>query len=145
MTLVDGEVAGAREFDFAALRALPEQVADVAQLIPGRRGGAVRLRALLDAAGARREAAWATLRSSDGFAIAVPLAAVQGALVTYRLGEAPLPVEQGGPVRFLVPGADQCGTPDVDACANVKKLARVTLTVERDESAKHDHPASRTL
>ncbi len=141
MTLVvDGEVAAESAFAYADLAQLPEQVADVGALVPGRRGAAVRLRALLAEVAPRAGAAWATLASGDGrFSISVPLAAVGDALVTYRLGEAPLPAEQGGPIRFLIPGVEKCGLPGVDACANVKGLARITLTVEKDPAATHHH------
>ncbi len=50
-------------------------------------------------------------------------------MVAYRLGDAPLPRELGGPLRFLVPDTGPCAADEVDACANVKFLARLELTV----------------
>jgi DMSO/TMAO reductase YedYZ molybdopterin-dependent catalytic subunit len=123
---LEGAVDAPRAFSFADLAALPEQVADVAQLVPGRAGGAVRLSALLDAVGARGP--FLLLTSSDGFSISLPVAAVRDALIVYRLADGELPAKQGGPVRFLVPRALECDTGPVDACANVKSLASIRVT-----------------
>jgi hypothetical protein len=57
----------------------------------------------------------------------VPLAAVRDALLVYRLGDGPLPSSKGGPVRLLIPEAAACHTDEVDTCANVKFVARLTL------------------
>jgi hypothetical protein len=140
---VDGEVSAPRDFDFDALAALPGQVPDVAPLVPGREGGAVQLGALLAAAGRLPSAAHATLASGDGFTISVPLAAVAQALVAYRLGDGPLPDKKGGPARFYVPGVDKCephgaAPAPVDACANVKGLARITLTANPGPPHVHE-------
>ena len=125
---LDGEVDTPREIGFAEMAGLAGQVDDVGAVVPGRRGGAVRLATLLAAVGARPSATHATLTSADGrFAASVPLAAVADALVVYRLGDAPLPAAAGGPFRFLVPAASDCATGEVDACANVKDLARIRL------------------
>jgi DMSO/TMAO reductase YedYZ molybdopterin-dependent catalytic subunit len=138
--LVDGEVAAPREFDFAALAALPEQVDDVAALVPGREGGAVRLRSLLAAVRPTDGARWATLHAGDGrFSISVPLEPLAEAVLVYRSGDGPLPPARGGPVRFLIPGVERCGLEGVDACANVKGVARIRLTREKDPAATHHH------
>jgi hypothetical protein len=55
------------------------------------------------------------------------------------LGESALPEKKGGPVRFLIPNAEKCGVEGVDACANVKGLGRITLTVGKDPGANHRH------
>jgi hypothetical protein len=47
---------------------------------------------------------------------------VETALLAYRLGDAPLPPQQGGPLRFLIPDATACGLEGIDACANVKDV-----------------------
>ena len=125
---VDGAVREPREFGFDDLSALPGQVSDVAALIAGREGGAVRLQALLDAVGVQSAATHVTLTSTDGkFSASVPLAAVHDAVVAYRLGDAPLPREKGGPLRFFIPNVEQCAIGGVDACANVKFLGRIHL------------------
>ncbi len=126
---VDGAVERPREFGFDDLAALPGQVPDVGALIPGRDGHGVRLQSLLDAVGVRPEVTHITLTSTDGrFSASVPLAAVREAVVAYRLGNAPLPHDKGGPMRFFIPNVEQCAVGGVDACANVKFLGRIHLT-----------------
>jgi len=142
---VEGEVAKPTTFDFAALAALPQQVADVGSMVPGKQGGAVRLRALLEAAGAKPSAQFATLEGDGGkFAVSVPLAAVaDNAVVAYRLGDAALPDKQGGPARFYILDVKSCGDASgVDACANVKRLSRIKLTREREPDVGHWHEGS---
>ena len=127
---VEGEVQVPREFAFAELAALPEQILDVGRLIPGRQGGAIWLRDLLDVTGVHPHATHVTLHATDGdFSASVPLTAVRDrALIVYRMGEAPLPVEQGGPIRFLITDAEACGLSEIDACANVKFLGSIQVT-----------------
>jgi DMSO/TMAO reductase YedYZ molybdopterin-dependent catalytic subunit len=141
MLTIDGEVARAISFDLKALRALPGQVADVAEHVPGREGSAVWLREVLSAAQPTTQARWATLATADGrFAICVALdALLDRALLVYRLGEAPLPDNKGGPVRLLLSGKVECHAPELDACAMVKGLARVRLTAERQPDVGHKH------
>jgi DMSO/TMAO reductase YedYZ molybdopterin-dependent catalytic subunit len=124
---VDGNVATPRSLGFDELAGLPDQVADVGALVPGRRGGGVRLAAILDAVGRVPDARFAQLRSTDGFSAWVPLDAVAQALVVYRLGDGPLPEADGGPLRFLIPDVEKCGVAGLDTCANVKRLGTVTL------------------
>jgi DMSO/TMAO reductase YedYZ molybdopterin-dependent catalytic subunit len=100
---IEGEVHAPRAFRFADLAALPGQVPDIGTLIPGRQGGGVWLCSLLEATRARPQASHITLHATDGdFSASVPLAAVRDrAIVVYRLGDAPLPAAQGGPMRFF--------------------------------------------
>ena len=63
---VEGEVNTPRDFGFADLAALPNQVPDVGRLIPGREGSAVRLGALLEATGPRPGVTHMTLPSRHG-------------------------------------------------------------------------------
>lgn len=119
---------GAREFAFDDLAALPGQIADVATLAPGREGGAVPLRSLLDLVGVPAGAARVTLESLDGkFVQDAPLAALGSAVLVYRLGDAPLPADRGGPVRFLIPNLEARGLAGVDRCTNVKALGRIRI------------------
>jgi hypothetical protein len=126
---IEGEVYSPRELSFADLALLPEQIPDVGQLIPGREGGGVRLRSLLQAVGLKETATHITLVSSDGkFSASVPLDAVRDAVVAYRLGNAPLPPQQGGPIRFFIPHVEECAIGGVDACANVKFVGLIRLS-----------------
>ena len=114
------------------LKRLPGQLDDVGTLVPGRRGGAVALAAVLAAAGPRADATHLTVESDDGcFAASVPLDALAEAVLVYRLGDGPLPAAEGGPVRLLIPDAARCGRADIDTCANVKHV-----TVLRVETAR---------
>ena len=127
---VGGAVEQPARFDYAALEALPGQVLDVAQLIPGRSGSGVALAAVLALARARPEARYITLETSDGkFSASVPLDAVaERGIVVYREGDAPLAESKGGPVRFYIRDVESCGIADLDKCANVKYLRRIMLS-----------------
>ena len=126
---VEGEVHAPRDFGFDELAQLPGQVPDMAALLPGRDGGAVRLQSVLDAVGVGAAASHLTLSSTDGkFSASVPLDAVREAVVAYRLGNQPLPREKGGPMRFFIPQVEQCAVGGVDACANVKFLGCIRVT-----------------
>lgn len=126
---IDGVVRFPRSFTFTDLASLPEQIQDVGAFIPGREGGGVRLQSILAAVEPTTEATHITLVSSDGtFSASVPLAAVQDAIVAYRLGNEPLPVQKGGPVRFFIPQVEECAIGEVDACANVKFVGLIRLS-----------------
>jgi DMSO/TMAO reductase YedYZ molybdopterin-dependent catalytic subunit len=128
MLRVEGNVRRPSELGFDELAALPGQIADVAALAPGRRGGAVPFRSLLDAVGVSESASRVTLESADGeFSQQAPLAALESAVLVYRLAAGPLPVDLGGPVRFLIPNLEDCNVPGVDRCTNVKALGRVRI------------------
>jgi DMSO/TMAO reductase YedYZ molybdopterin-dependent catalytic subunit len=91
------------------------------------------LHALLEATGARSQASHITLHATDGdFSASVPLAAIRDrGIVVYRVGDAPLPAAQGGPIRFFITDVEACATGEVDACANVKCLGTIELTIGR--------------
>lgn len=126
---IEGEVRSPRDFGFDDLRALPGQVEDVGQIVPGREGSGIRLRSILDLVGPHGAAKYITLESTDGkFSASVPLEAVRDAIVAYRLEDEPLPSKKGGPFRFLIPNVEECAVGEVDACANVKFLGRVHLS-----------------
>jgi DMSO/TMAO reductase YedYZ molybdopterin-dependent catalytic subunit len=124
---VGGEVVTPRQFSFDDLAALPHQIPDISVLAPGRRGRAVRLRVLLDETGLGERATYLTLYADDGeYSASVPLdAVIDHAVVIYGLDNQPLPAEQGGPMRFLIPDVTVCGIGEVDACANVKYLSSI--------------------
>lgn len=126
---IEGEVGQVRSFSFTDLTTLPDQVTDISQLIPGREGGGVRLRSLLDQVHPAADATYITLKSTDGkFSASVPLEAVQDAIIAYRLGAEPLPEKKGGPFRFFIPNVEECAIGGVDACANVKFLGTMQLS-----------------
>ncbi len=124
---IKGEVVRPRQFSFDELAALPQQIPDISVLAPGRQGCAVRLRALLDETGLGERATHLTLYADDGaYSASVPLdAVIDHSVVVYGLENHPLPVEQGGPMRFLIPDVSLCGIGEVDACANVKFLSSI--------------------
>jgi mannose-6-phosphate isomerase-like protein (cupin superfamily) len=128
---VDGEVERPLTFNFVDLAALPDQVAQVGTLIPGRDGSAVRLRTLLEVAGVREHATHITFSASaDNFSASVPLAAViDRAVLVYRQGLEPLSTRQGGPVRLLMPDVESCDIEGVNTCTNVKELDHIRITV----------------
>jgi DMSO/TMAO reductase YedYZ molybdopterin-dependent catalytic subunit len=138
---IEGEVDAARELDLVELAALPGQVADVAALVVGREGRAVRLAEVIAAAAPRPTATHATLASGDGkFAISVPLPAIaRGAVLVYGSGDGPLPRERGGPLRLLLVDLADCGAAGIDACANVKDLRTIRLTAGREPDVGHRH------
>jgi DMSO/TMAO reductase YedYZ molybdopterin-dependent catalytic subunit len=125
-----GQVRQPESFDFEALSRLPGQIEDVATLVPGRRGGGVRLASLLDAVQPQPEATHLTVASHDGsFSASVPLAAVvDSGVVLYHLGGEALPEQQGGPFRFLITDAQACAAGGADLCANVKFVGRIALS-----------------
>ena len=138
---VEGEVQHPQNLGFADLAALPRQVADLGQLIPGREGGGVRLQSILEVAGPTQAATHVTLISSDGkFSASVPLEAVREAVVAYRLGDEPLPDKKGGPMRFFIPNVEECAIGGVDACANVKFVGLIRLS---HGSGKDTRPTSK--
>lgn len=126
---VEGSVQNPRSFTFADLAELPGQIDDIGTLIPGRQGGGVQLRAVLEAAGFAARATHLTLQATDGkFSASVPLAEIiDRGIIVYRQGESPLPVAQGGPLRFYIADVASCTLADVDACANVKFLGRIQV------------------
>jgi hypothetical protein len=67
----------------------------------------------------------------------VPLAEViDHAVIIYGLDQQPLPAEQGGPMRFLIPDVTVYGIGEVDACANVKFLSRIETSVGRGPDSR---------
>ena len=136
---VSGEVDEPLELTFDDLcRLSPDlQVADVSQLDPARKGQAIHLNGLLDQAKVRDSAQYIGLHSStDDFHASIPLAAVRDqAHLIYRLDDGPLPLQAGGPARFLIPNPAACRTDEVDECASVKFVDHIELTAKKG----HDH------
>jgi DMSO/TMAO reductase YedYZ molybdopterin-dependent catalytic subunit len=151
MLEVSGLVGRPRTFRFEDLAALPEQIADVGAVVPGRSGGGVRLEAVLATVRPDPGAGYLTLESTEGgFSASIPLAPVASrGIVVYREGDHPLPPAKGGPVRFVIQDVEACGVADLDQCANVKFLGRIVLaaapgrdtrpTTQRQHEALHQH------
>ncbi len=130
---IEGAIARPLALDAARLADLPGQIADVAELVPGRSGRGVRVASLLALAEPHPDATTATLISGDGrFAAEAPLDTVRTGIVVYRLGDGPLPSELGGPLRFLL-GDAQEWAPDgkPSACSNVKQLSAIRIEAPR--------------
>tara|TARA_R110002072_G_scaffold179059_1_gene335089 strand:+ start:154958 stop:155407 length:450 start_codon:yes stop_codon:yes gene_type:complete len=129
---IEGAVQRPRKFTRQQLAALPapERVSDVSSIEPRRQGEAVRLSFLLEEAQPDDAATHVTLQSADGFSASIPLADVCGkGLIIFQIDGQSLPDAAGGPFRFLIPNAAECRTAELDACANVKGLTRIELTV----------------
>jgi DMSO/TMAO reductase YedYZ molybdopterin-dependent catalytic subunit len=138
---IEGEVERPCTLASSDLAALPDQIPDAGKLAPGREGVAVPLRVLLAQAGVRSAARYLTVVSTDGgFAASVPLDAVQEAILVYRLGDRELPVEKGGPFRFLIPDAASCRRAEIDTCANVKFVGTLRLGVGPGEDSRPTSP-----
>jgi DMSO/TMAO reductase YedYZ molybdopterin-dependent catalytic subunit len=137
---VDGVVDHPLALSFADLRDLPESdhVLDVSRFQPSRRGDGVTLEALLRLARPLPEANYLTLHATrDDFHVSVPLAPVRAeGIVVYRVGDAPLTVEAGGPIRFLIKDPAACHTDELDDCANVKYLDRIELSVRKGRDTR---------
>lgn len=129
---IDGQVERPRRLTLADLAGIDTayQVPDVSRLVPARQGAAVKLEGLLQLVGVRPGADYLTLHASrDDFHASIPLSAVRDqALLIYRLGDGPLPVEAGGPLRFLIRDPAACRTREVDECASVKFVDRLEIT-----------------
>lgn len=122
LLLIEGPAGRKIEVDSATLASLPasEHVA-LGELVPGRRGDAIRLRMLLERAGIPREAS-VEVESDDGaFKRTSPAAALyDGGLLHHATDGASLSREAGGPLRLYVAGG-------VSGCDNVKALARIAV------------------
>lgn len=120
---VEGFVERPLDLGFGELSDLPDQVLDVGERLAGRRGVAVTLAAILEAAGVRAGAATLTVESADrSYRGTIPLEEAAEALVVYRLGDGPLPEGDGGPVRFFLHDAETCRGHGDRPCLNVKDL-----------------------
>ncbi len=138
--VIDGLVERPLRLTFDELDAIPapERVTDVSRFHPKRRGDGVTLDAVLERAGVRPEANYATLHAErDDFHVSVPLEPLreQGVIV-YRLGDGRLGIEDGGPIRFIVRDPSACNTGELDECANVKYLSRIELTTRRGRDTR---------
>jgi DMSO/TMAO reductase YedYZ molybdopterin-dependent catalytic subunit len=143
MLTITGLAESPRSLTFADLAAIPpeHQVIDVSQLVPGRKGDAVKLRGILELVRPASDAKWLGLHAAkDDFHASIPLEAVADkGLVIYRLDGQPLPEKAGGPVRFFLPDFAACHTHEIDECANVKFVDTLELTAAKGfDNRPHD-------
>ena len=138
--IVDGAVARPSSFSYDDLAALPEadQVRDVSRFPSKKQGDGVTLEAILARVIPEAGANYLTLHASkDDFHVSVPLAPIRAeGVVLYRLHDAPLPRDQGGPIRFLIRDPSACHTSELDDCANVKYLDRIELSIRKGRDTR---------
>ena len=126
MLRITGLVENPTDLDFQTLAALPGQLPDISTVIPGRKGGGVRLDSLLRTVSILPGAIYMTLESQDGFSASVSLSQVRAqGLIVYRVGTEGLSSRDGGPVRFYIIDVETCGVADIDKCANVQYLTHI--------------------
>ncbi|HEY2155140.1 MAG TPA: molybdopterin-dependent oxidoreductase [Isosphaeraceae bacterium] len=143
--VVDGAVENCLRLGYDELAALPadDQIPDVSDHHPGRKGSAVDLRALLRRSVPKPEARFVTLHADrDDFHVSIPLDAIrERGMIVYRLGDGPVDPSQGGPIRFLIRDPASCHTAELDDCANVKYLSRIELSVRKGRDTRPDDDA----
>jgi len=141
---IEGAIEHRRDLSFSDLGALPGQIPDVAQLLPGREGGGVRLQSVLNVVSPDETARYITLSSSDGkFSASVPLEAVHDAIIAYRLGDEPLPSKKGGPFRFFIPNVEDCAIGGVDERDVKTTERRAALRIARETALGRELGAER--
>jgi G3E family GTPase len=121
LVLPDGRV---HVVDRAELIALPGGIPNVSGQFPKRSGSAARLDPLFETL-AVPASGTAVVVAGDGFASEpVSIAVLRHGVLLHTLEGAPLPADQGGPFRLLIP---QEASPDPISCANVKGVAKIVI------------------
>lgn len=103
-----------------ALKAMPGQLADVGERIPGRKGEGVELAEVLALAHPPADASFVVVASDGMTSGPTALADVGQAVLVHGLDDDDLPRDQGGPFRVFAPKG-------LSACANVKSVVRIEL------------------
>jgi len=133
--VVDGDVQRALVLHAEDLAALPaaEVTADFecreGWCVPGLHWEGVALRTVLELAGASPEARFVQVSAHD-FSTPISAEDASRALLATRLGDGPLPLEHGGPVRLIIPGAD-CYT-------SIKWVEHISVTDEPGDDTARD-------
>lgn len=138
---IEGAVAQTQSLSRAELAAFPteEKIADISTIEPRRQGEAIRLGSLLEKSQPDATATHVTLHSADGFSASIPIDSIrESGLIIFQHDGAPLADSAGGPFRFLIPNAAECRTAELDACANVKALARIELTAGKGIDTRYN-------
>ncbi len=124
----------AADFDLSSFAEFDPRwiVPDVAEVVPGRQGEAVRLRGILEAAKISDDSKYVVLHASaDDFHASVPLAEViDQAVLVFAVDGKEIPAGKGGPFRFLIPDARACKTAALDECANVKFVDSIEFRID---------------
>lgn len=116
-----------QRIDRHRLRTLPaSEHVDLAALVPGRRGPAVRIRTLLPHSASDSVSA---VVSEDGFRRRIPSQVLaQAGVLQFALNDRALERGEGGPVRlYLVDGTDRCD--------NVKRVCRIEVGLSSPSGA----------
>lgn len=125
----DGQLSVPRTFSFDELRGLAAQVIERSMLLGGRAIAGVRIGTIINELGVKPWTRFAVVRGEDGYAANIPVELVHDCLLVYAVGSAPLPVELGGPFRFLTRGADRC--------SNVKHVTAIGFSEAAVEVEHH--------
>ena len=113
------------------------KVEDISALIPGRWGSAVSLTEILKKVSPKEEAKYLTLSAEGGsFTACIPFRKLEQAYIIYKLADAELPTNQGGPFRFIIPDIDKCAIGGIDSCANVKFLESMSFSKEQIQDTR---------
>ena len=102
---VSGLVARESELAYEEIAALDGSIPNLGAVADGFVGRAVPMRAVIDRARPDRRAAYVTVESDDGlYRASIPLRELaEKGWLAHALGEEPLPREQGGPLRVVLP------------------------------------------
>lgn len=134
---VEGQCWRPRGFSHLDLESLHRyyQIEDMSTVDERLSGKAVRLRKVIDLAGPDHGTEYMTIESADGdYSVCLPLDEIsRTAVLIYEIGGKPIPSEEGGPVRFVIPYYS-------DNCANVKSVSRIVIS---KKPGKDTRPSNR--
>ncbi len=128
---------GKPSISWEEIAALPGTVPDLAAIVSDAVGEAVPVVAVINEAEPDDDAGYCSVVSADGsYTASIPLAdLIDGGWLAFRLGNAPLPAEKGGPMRLTVALG---GT----LCWNVKDVGELRFTASKEPDslpARPDH------
>ncbi len=103
-----------------ALRAMPGQVQDIAERVPGREGQGVELAEVLALTTPGPTACFVVIASDGMTTQPTPVTDVGDAVLIHSLDDGPFPRDRGGPFRVFAPQGRS-------GCANVKSVVRIEL------------------
>ena len=132
---IDGAVDAPYRWTFNDLLLASPQQHDMSQLGANWPFGGLALRAVVERVSLRTEVDRVQLScSGDGFERTVSWEALRDAawLVFCDENREPLSHSQGGPLRLWISGHSACGVSELDACANIKHLDRMSFLVPMD-------------
>lgn len=99
---IEGEGLVRRSLTLAEVTALPGQLAHRSELFHGRDVAGVSLASVMRLIEPPASARFIRFASADGYSTTIALAALGDAQLIYQLGDEPLPVKLGGPVRLVI-------------------------------------------